>query len=250
MGVITLTTDFGSFYPAIMKATILTIAPDVSIVDITHSVTPHSIREGAFILREAVKHFPRGTVHVAVIDPTVGTKRRCLLLEAGGHYLVGPDNGLLIPAARALGTFDVHSVQMAARSHTFHGRDVFAPVGARISTGRLVPTQQESTFVDLTLDDARLHEGAVFGAVVYVDRFGNCITNIRQSLLAQLGGRGSFLLNGQTELRLVTTYDEVAGGVPLLVLGSFELLEIAVNGDSAAQRFGLKVGDAIVVTPR
>ncbi len=249
MGVITLITDFGSFYPAIMKATILKIAPDVTIVDITHSVTPHSIREGAFILHEAVKHFPRGTVHVAVIDPTVGTKRHCLVIEAGGHYLVGPDNGLLIPAARTLGTFDVQSVQMTARSRTFHGRDVFAPVGALISTGRLVRTQQESTFVDLTLDDAQQHEGALLGVVVYVDRFGNCVTNIPQSLIAQFSGRSSFLLNGQTTLRLVTTYDEGAEGMPLLVLSSFELIEIAVNGGSAAQMFKLKVGDAIAVTP-
>ncbi len=249
MGFITLTTDFGSFYPAIMTAKILEIAPRAAIVDIAHNITPHAVHEGAFLLREAVKHFPRGTVHIAVVDPTVGTERQGLIIEAGGHYLIGPDNGLLVPAARALGDFEVLSLEMTASSHTFHGRDIFAPVGALTSIGRLVRTRKQSTFRDLELDDAQQREGGLLGVVAYADRFGNCITNISRSLIAQLSDGNSFLLNGEIELRLVTTYDEVPEGMPLLVLGRFELIEIAMNKGDAAQMLKLKVGDAVALTP-
>lgn len=248
MGLITLTTDFGSFYPAIMKATILAIAPHTAVIDVTHDITPHAVREGAFILREAIKYFPRGTVHIAVVDPTVGSGRQGLVIEAGGHYLIGPDNGLLIPAARALGDFSVMSIQMTAASRTFHGRDIFAPVGAHISRGRLVPVQHSSTFVNLDLSDARQRNGTLHGAVVYIDRFGNCITNIPSSLMPQLSDGNHFLLNGEVELRFVTTYDEVAEGQPLLVVGSFELVEVAMNRGDAARALKLSAGDSITLT--
>ncbi|MGZ4941083.1 MAG: SAM hydrolase/SAM-dependent halogenase family protein [Halobacteriota archaeon] len=248
MGLITLTTDFGSFYPAIMKATILAIAPHAPVIDITHDITPHAVREGAFILREAVKYFPRGTVHIAVVDPTVGSARRGLVIEAGGHYLVGPDNGLIIPAARALGDFEVMSIQMAAASHTFHGRDIFAPTGAHISSGRLEPVQHSSTFVNLDLSDAQHRNGTLLGAIVYIDRFGNCITNIPSSLMPQLSEGNSFLLNREVAVRFVTTYDEVAEGQPLLVVGSFELVEVAMNKGDAARALKLNAGDSITLT--
>ena len=249
MGLITLTTDFGSFYPAVMKATIIAIEPHATVIDITHDVTPHAIREGAFLLREAVKYFPRGTVHIAVVDPTVGTERQGLVIEAGGHYLVGPDNGLLIPAARALGDFDVLSIQMVAASHTFHGRDIFAPVGAHISSGQLPPGQHASTFVNLDLSDAQKRDEMLLGAIVYIDRFGNCITNIPRGLMAGLSNGDHFLLNGEIELRFVTTYGEEVEGQLLLVVGSFEFVEIAVNKGNAARALKLNVGDNITLTP-
>ncbi len=249
MGLITLTTDFGSFYPAIMKATIRAIAPRAAVVDITHDITPHAVMEGAFILREAIKYFPRGTVHIAVVDPTVGTERQGLVIEAGGHYLIGPDNGLLIPAARALGDFDVMAIEVTAASHTFHGRDVFAPTGAHISSGRLEHVRPSSTFVNLELSDARQHDSTLLGVVVYVDRFGNCVTNVPSSLLkAQLSDGNSFLLNGRVQLRFVTTYDEVAEGQPLLVVGSFGLVEIALKRGDASQALRLTVGERVTLT--
>lgn len=248
MGLITLTTDFGSFYPAVMKATILAIEPYATVIDITHDVTPHAIREGAFLLREAVKYFPRGTVHIAVIDPTVGTERHGLVIEANGHYLVGPDNGLLIPAARALGDFDVMSIQMMAASRTFHGRDIFAPVGAHISSGQLPSVEHASTFVNLDLSDAREHDETLLGAIVYIDRFGNCITNIPRGLMAGRSNGDHFLLNGDIELRFVTTYGEEVEGQLLLVVGSFEFVEIAVNKGNAARALKLNVGDNITLT--
>jgi S-adenosylmethionine hydrolase len=251
MGIVTLITDFGGFYPAIMKAAILNIAPDAAIIDVTHDISPHGVREAAFILRETVRYFPRGTVHIAVVDPTVGTERHGLVVVAGGQYLIGPDNGLLIPAARRLGNFEVLRIQMAAKSRTFHGRDIFAPVGAHILTGRLPHAEHSPTFVDLRLEEAQQRGDALFATIVFVDRFGNCVTNIPSRLMIARSDYGSVhLLNGSTRLRLVRTYDEAVEGQPLLTIGSFDLIEIALNKGDAAKELNLSVGDEIVlVTP-
>ncbi|MGA3359477.1 MAG: SAM-dependent chlorinase/fluorinase [Halobacteriota archaeon] len=246
MGIVTLISDYGAYYPAVMKATILGIAPEATIIDVTHEISPQNVREAAFILRETVKYFPRGTVHIAVVDPTVGTDRMGLVIEAGGHYLVGPDNGLLIPAARSLGDFEVLRIEMEAKSRTFHGRDVFAPVGAHILMGRLRNLQPSTTYVDLLLQEPRSSENAVSGTIFYIDRFGNCVTNIPGTLMIQRSRHNStHLLNGATAIRFVQTYDEVAQGHPLLTVGSFELVEIAVNKGSAATELNLKLGDSI-----
>jgi len=248
MGIITLISDFGTFYPAVMKAVILGIAPHASIVDVTHEISPQNVREAAFILRETVKYFPRGTTHIAVVDPTVGTGRRTLVIEAGGHYLVGPDNGLLIPAARSLGDFEVMCIQVAAKSSTFHGRDVFAPVGARISLGRLRNLEPAPAHVDLELQDPQVSEHGVSGTVVYVDRFGNCVTNINGSLMTRGSGYGStHLLNGSVAVRFVRTYDEVAQGHLLLTVGSFDLVEVSINQGDAATELKLNSGDTVTL---
>jgi S-adenosyl-L-methionine hydrolase (adenosine-forming) len=251
MGTITLISDFGAYYPAIMKAAILEIAPDATIIDVTHEITPENVREAAFILRETVKNFPRGTVHVAVVDPTVGTDRRGLVIAAGGHYLVGPDNGILIPAARLLGDFEVLRIKMAAKSSTFHGRDIFAPVGAHLLMGRLQRLTPTPTYVDLLFQEPHSSENAVSGAILYVDRFGNCVTNIPGSFMIQRSGYGSIRnLNRVTMIQFMQTYDEVAQGRPLLTVGSFDLIEIAVNKGSAATEFNLKLGDQISLERR
>ena len=251
MGTITLISDFGAYYPAIMKAAILEIAPDATIIDVTHEITPENVREAAFILRETVKNFPRGTVHVAVVDPTVGTDRRGLVIAAGGHYLVGPDNGILIPAARLLGDFEVLRIKMAAKSSTFHGRDIFAPVGAHLLMGRLQRLTPTPTYVDLLFQEPHSSENAVSGVILYVDRFGNCVTNIPGSFMIQRSGYGSIHnLNGVTMIQFMQTYDEVAQGRPLLTVGSFDLIEIAVNKGSAATEFNLKLGDQISLERR
>jgi S-adenosylmethionine hydrolase len=246
MGIITLISDFGAYYPAIMKAVILDIAPDAIIIDVTHEITRENVREAAFILQETVKYFPRGTVHIAVVDPTVGTDRRGLVITAGGHYLVGPDNGILIPAARSLGDFKVLRIEMAAKSSTFHGRDVFAPVGAHLLMGRLQHLAPTATYVDLLLQEPHSSENAVSGVILYVDRFGNCVTNIPGTLMIQRSGYASMhYLNGVIMIQFVQTYDEVARGLPLLTVGSFDLIEIAVNKGRAATELNLKLGDQI-----
>ncbi|MGA3198246.1 MAG: SAM-dependent chlorinase/fluorinase [Halobacteriota archaeon] len=246
MGIITLISDFGTFYPAVMKAVILGIAPHATIVDVTHDISPQNVREAAFILRETVKYFPRGTTHIAVVDPTVGTNRRALVIEAGGRYLVGPDNGLLIPAARSLGDFEAMCIQVAAKSSTFHGRDVFAPVGAHISIGRLRNLEPAPAQVDLELQDPQVSEHTVSGTVVYVDRFGNCVTNISGILMIRRSGYGStHLLNDSVAVQFVRTYDEVAPGHPLLTVGSFDLVEVSINQGDAATELNLNSGDTL-----
>ena len=248
MGIITLISDFGTFYPAVMKAVILGIAPHASIVDVTHEISPQNVREAAFILRETVKYFPRGTTHIAGVDPTGGTGRRALVIEAGGHYLVGPDNGLLIPAARSLGDFEALCIEVAAKSSTFHGRDVFAPVGAHISLGRLRNLEPAPAHVDLELQDPQVSEHGVSGTVVYVDRFGNCVTNISGTVMIRRSGYGStHLLNGSVAVRLVRTYDEVAQGHLLLTVGSFDLLEVSINQGDAATELNLNSGDTVTL---
>jgi hypothetical protein len=248
MGIITLISDFGTFYPAVMKAVILGIAPHATIIDVTHDITPQNVREAAFILRETVKYFPRGTTHIAIVDPTVGTSRRALVIEAGGHYLVGPDNGLLIPAARSLGDFEAMCIQATATSSTFHGRDIFAPVGARISLGLLRNLEPTPAYADLELQDPQVSEHTMRGTIVYVDRFGNCVTNISGILMTQRSGYGSaYLLNGSVEVQFVRTYDEVAHRHPLLTVGSFDLVEVSINQGDAATELNLKSGDTFTL---
>jgi S-adenosylmethionine hydrolase len=206
------------------------------------------VREAAFILRETVKYFPRGTTHIAVVDPTVGTGRRALVIEAGGHYLVGPDNGLLIPAARSLGDFEAMCVQVAAKSSTFHGRDVFAPVGAYISLGRLRNLEPAPAHVDLKLQDPQVSEHTVSGTVVYIDRFGNCVTNISGTLMIRRSDYGStHLLNGSVAAQFVRTYDEVTQGHLLLTVGSFDLVEVSINQGDAATELNLNPGDTVTL---
>jgi hypothetical protein len=246
MGIITLISDFGAYYPAVMKAVILGIAPDATIIDVTHEISPHNVLEAAFILRETVKHFPRGTVHIAIVDPAVGTDRKGLVIVAAGHFLIGPDNGLLIPAARFLGDFEVMRITITAKSSTFHGRDVFAPLGAHIFAGHLRGVQPTKNYVDLELEEPHTSESVVSGTILYIDRFGNCVTNIPGTLLVERSEYNStHLLNGAAAIRLVRTYDYVAQGLPLLTVGSFDFIEIAVNKGNAAVEFKLKLGDRI-----
>jgi S-adenosylmethionine hydrolase len=248
MRFVTLISDFGAYYPAVMKAVILGIAPEATIIDVTHEISPQNVREGAFVLRETVKYFPRGTVHIAVVDPRVGTDRGALVIGANERYLVGPDNGLLLPAARSLGNYEVMQVELKARSRTFHGRDIFAPVAAQLLMGRLKDLKPAQTYVELELTEPQWSDQAVSGTIVYIDRYGNCITNIPGEVFVHRSGYGStHLLNGAMPIRFVKTYDEVIDGRPLLTVGSFESVEIAVNKGNAAQQLNLKLGDFVTL---
>ncbi len=268
MRAITFLTDFGagSPYPAAMKAVVLGIAPDVRLVDLTHEVAPQDVQEGAFVLWSVARDFPEGTVHCAVVDPGVGTERRGLILIAGGQLFVGPDNGLLDPAARALGeprAFSIRSKRYLREriSYTFHGRDVFAPVAAHLARG--VPPdaigEPLDDWVRLEVDfqggrwDPQAH--AWVGQVIYVDRFGNAVTNIPTR---QLAGRISFdrpveLRWGTKAERLVLklrrSYGYAERGEVALIPGSHDLLEISVREGSARRALGLRVNDPVRLKP-
>jgi len=259
MPLISLTTDFGDLYPAAMKAIILGINPEVQIIDITHSIRQAGIREGAFALYSLVQYFPHGTVHIGVVDPGVGTSRRALAIKAGDEgkeqFFVGPDNGLLIPAACRLGKMEVHEITNpelmleSGISATFHGRDIFAPVGAHLSKGTSIDAvgPEISDFVNLNFENFGIDGSFLVGEVIFTDNFGNVITNIPENIILRFSTFGSQMEVNGRKVSFVQTYGLVGQEEPLALIGSHGFLEIAVNKGSAARQFGLKSGEQVVI---
>lgn len=250
--VLTLLSDFGTTdaYVGIMKGVILGIAPDVRLVDLTHAIPPQRVVAGAMVLRQAAPYFPPGTVHVAVVDPGVGTERTPIAIETERGVLVGPDNGLLSLAARDQGVRAVRRIENPALmrpvvSHTFHGRDVFAPVGAHLAAG--IPFaelgSEVGAFVEADVACARVAPHGIDGQVVHVDHFGNLMTNIHADMLAGVDRRTAQVLIADIAIGAIrSTYAEVETGSPMALISSWDSLEIAVRDGSAADRLGLSVG--------
>jgi S-adenosyl-L-methionine hydrolase (adenosine-forming) len=254
--IITLTTDFGlrDPYVAEMKGAILGIGGSaVQLVDITHDVARHDVAEAALALEAARPFFPAGTVHVAVVDPGVGTSRRGLAITAAGHVFVGPDNGLFTPF---LGGDDWRAFELAASeyrlpvvSRTFHGRDVFAPAAAYLARG-LAPAKLGPAVSDpvrLAWAEMREVAGAIAGSVVHVDRFGNLVTSIRADSLAGLGAGTRVRVAGRL-LRLVGTYGDLGYGEVGALRGSSGRLEIAAREASAAAMLKARRGTPVLVS--
>jgi S-adenosylmethionine hydrolase len=243
-GIITITTDFGDVYPGIMKGVIACVSGHVRTIDITNAIAPGDIRQGAFT---------RGTVHLAVVDPGVGSSRRALVILGEKYWFVGPDNGLLLPAARSQGQFRAYEITdlrfyEKAVSPVFHGKDVFAPAAAMIAAGESVPGLEEIFDpVDLDFGVPILEEDGIHGQVIFADQFGNVITNIGGSALEGLLALGDTVEINGTEATYATTYQEGAAGDLLLLTGSHGMAEIAVNGDRASEYCGLGAGDEIVI---
>ena len=246
--IITLLSDFGSFYPAQMKGVILSRlqggsgneAGKITFMDIAHDIPAQNVRAGAFALLSTARFFPSGSIHIAVVDPGVGTARRGLVLESGGQIFIGPDNGLLLPAARSLGRPAAYEITPhPGASCTFHGRDVFAPAAALIASGQqpesLGPRVRPK---DLDFGEAKRTARGLEAAVIYIDRFGNLILNLQK-----LPG-GDVMLMG-IRLKRVRTYAEGRRIEPLITLGSHGFAEIAINQGNASEAFRLKVGDRI-----
>jgi S-adenosylmethionine hydrolase len=263
--IVTLLTDFGArdYFVGAMKGALLSVNPDASIVDITHEVAPHDIEEAAFTLLAACETFPAGTVHVAVVDPGVGSARRAIAVEGGGQIYVGPDNGVFGLVYQRAGNFRVFDIveERFFRAHvspTFHGRDLFAPVAGALSRGtrpdELGP--EVTDFVRLPFAAAVVEVGArVSGSVIHVDRFGNCVTNITPCDLDEESlARGARLSVAGREIKTFRRFfaDEGGAGVePFAVWGSAGLLEIAVFRDSAARVLGAARGSEVeVLLPR
>lgn len=255
MGIITLTTDFGTrdWFVGTLKGVILSVAPNATIVDLMHEIPPGDIRAGAFALAAGFRFFPKGTVHVAVVDPGVGSTRSAIAVRTSRYLFVGPDNGVL---SFALAGEKIKSIHRLANeefflrpvSRTFHGRDVFAPVAAHlsrgVSIGRLGPQQKE--FTQLAWPKPRLERGVANGEILYVDRFGNAITNLDANSL-RLSATLEVFAKRRRLCRLEEFYAAVPAGRAVAVVGSSGFLEIAVNGGSAAEKFGLNVGDRITL---
>lgn len=260
--IITLLTDFGaeSTYPAQMKGVILGRTPDAVLVDMSHAVPRHDVHTAAFMLAQAAPAFPEGTVHLTVVDPGVGSGRRVLAAEADGHLYVAPDNGILTLVAQGRRLFgpDVEPARVVAVengtyfrtdvSSTFHGRDIFAPVAAALAGGvdldALGPGVETIERFDLVT--ATREGNRIDARVLYVDPFGNLITNVAGDMLESFdAARVEIRIGGAVIRGLCKAYCDVPPGVLLAYVGSAGLVEVAVNHQSAAVRLGADRGTAV-----
>ena len=243
--IITLLTDFGTVdgYVGEMKGVLITGAPDANIVDITHDIPPQVVERARLTLARVWRRFPPGTIHVVVVDPGVGSSREAIAVSSDGHFLVGPDNGVLSPALLA---HSARVVSLAVSQHasaTFHGRDVFAPAAAALARGDSLDTlgaPAMNPVIRRTPEPTRREDGAIEGEVIFVDRFGNAVTNL-------VGVRGGTIQIGALTIDLRRTYAEVEQGSPLAVVGSTGLVEIAVRDGDAARSLGLKRGSIVAL---
>ncbi|SMC22455.1 hypothetical protein SAMN02746041_01469 [Desulfacinum hydrothermale DSM 13146] len=255
--IITLLTDFGlqDGYVASMKGVLLTIAPRTRIVDITHLIPPQDIRWGSYVLNSSYTHFPPGTVHVAVVDPGVGTDRRAIAIRTEHHLFVGPDNGLFSFVLDREESAEARLLKNASLfrptiSSTFHGRDVFAPAAAHLASG--IPFASLGPSVEPLVGPwvrPNLCSDALEGEVLGSDRFGNIVTNIQQTHLAAFARKKAFLvfLEDQRIPVFASTYDELPPGHPLALMGSSGHLEISVNQGNAAHFYKARGGQKVRV---
>ena len=254
--IITLTTDFGyqDAFVGIMKGIIAGINPQARVIDITHGIPPQDILAGALILRHSVKYFPPGTIHVAVVDPGVGSARKGLLIERDGNYFIGPDNGILSLAVPNIGSGQiVHlsnpTYRLQPTGSTFHGRDIFAPAAAHLSLG-VKPNAFGRTLDDLvklTLPEVVRQGQGMRGEIIHVDSFGNLFTNISEQDLAGLPVAILDFVIGSVRIRGLSQNYASQEGAFVAVLNSWGLLEIAVYKGNAQQRAGAKLGDKVDV---
>lgn len=259
MTTLSLTTDFGNLngFVGTMKGVIWGIAPDVNIADISHEIPAQDIRTGSIALWRASKYFPVGSVHVAVIDPGVGTKRRAIAAKLGDQFFVMPDNGLITPMledAEETG-LEVRIVHLDKPEYwlprvytTFHGRDIFAPVGAHLAAG--VPLEMLGTVINdpvrMPLPKPVRTDDGIEGSIVVIDVFGNCSTNIRVSEVADLESV-TLAIAGQVIHGVLPSYGHAKIGELVAVTDSEGFIEIAVVNGSAAKTYGIKLDDAVRV---
>lgn len=242
-GVLTLTTDFGcrDHYVGAMKGVVASLAPGVQVFDITHDVPSFDIAEGAFAIAQAWRSYPDGTVHVVVVDPGVGSSRAPIAAAAGQHFFVAPDNGVLSQVLESVGTSSIRRVEtrhgLRAISRTFHGRDLFAPVAARLAAGLKFEDVGPSMAEPVRLPPVAVAAG--IGAVLHVDRFGNIVTSFRPEDLTDGAG---LTIGGRVVGSRADSYADAPEGEPFLILGSSGFLEISLNRGSAAASLRVQAG--------
>lgn len=244
--IITLLTDFGTAdgYVGEIKGVLLAENPSATIIDIAHDVPAHDVEIGRLTLARYWRRFPPGTVHIAIVDPGVGSSRAALAIASDGRFLVGPDNGLLSPA---LLMADVRAVELAVPSHaspTFHGRDVFAPAAAQLAHGvdiDALGSPATEPVVRRTPEPHRAATGELIGEVIAVDHFGNAITNL-------VGVRGGRIVVGGRDIPLRRTYEELERGGAGAVVGSTGLIEIVVREGRAVDKLSLSRGTPVILS--
>ncbi len=258
-GVITITTDFGHKGPfaGVMKGVILSRFPDARIVDLAHDIPAQWPPEAGFWVSRSYTWFPVGTVHMAIVDPGVGTERDILVVEADGHIFLAPDNGLLGPLldiAQAPRVFKLLAsktevLKLQTPSATFHGRDIFAPVAAELAAGRISVDDIGEPFTDWTpgwLDEPEVSAGKVSGVIVTVDAFGNLISNIDAKLIEGFTEPVADIAGHQ--IAMLTTYGRAKPGDLLALINSFGVVEVANAEGSAAEGLGSARGAPLVIS--
>ncbi len=254
MALITLTTDFGTgdWFVGAMKGVMISVSGRNRIVDITHDIPPGDILAGAFALAQSYKYYPPQTIHVAVVDPGVGSDRPAIAVETANFTFVGPDNGVL---SLALANEDVKAIHQIENedlfchpvSQTFHGRDIFAPVAAHLgreaSAADVGPALTD--LIKLPFPSIQIQGDLQIGQVIHIDRFGNAITNIPADAIKESTSHQQVILYNGATCNLRQFYSEVANGEALALIGSSGYLEIAVNGGNASDKLDLKVGSAV-----
>ena len=258
-GIITITTDFGHKGPftAVMKGVILKHFADASIIDLTHDIPAHWPPEAGFWIDRSYQYFPKGSIHVAIVDPGVGTQREIIIAEYDGHVFMAPDNGLLAPILDKsdivyhLAYKNLQTLGLPAPSATFHGRDIFAPVSAHLAQGAAISDlgPRLEKIEQLILPRADYQKREAKGEILFIDHFGNAITNIMQMKLEPNFQSDKIMLTvGNYIIPLVTTFGDVAVGESLAYYGSGGFVEIALNGGSAAEEFNLQIEQKVEIT--
>ncbi len=257
--IITLLTDFGlkDVYVGVMKGAIAQINPTLTVIDLTHQIPPQNLTAARFCLMNAYPYFPEATVHVAVVDPGVGSRRRAIALRLKNGFLVGPDNGIFSGVIETLEEKVISAVALTNRKYwrtpepstTFHGRDIFAPVGARLASG--VPLEELGEAIDpaslimLPLQGVSRQEGAIDGSIQYIDGFGNLITNIPGG---EVRGENWMAIAAGKNIARGNTYADCPLGELISLMGSHGWVEIAANGGSAQSQLKLELGARVRVS--
>jgi S-adenosyl-L-methionine hydrolase (adenosine-forming) len=257
---ITLLTDFGTsdYFVGAVKGAILSINPHAQLIDITHEVPPHDVLAGAFTLNACYRDFPKGTVHLAVVDPGVGSTRRPIVAVNDGHIFVGPDNGIFgLALARSsdLRVFQATNAKFhrSSISSTFHGRDVFAPLAAHLDLGvdpkEVGPEIGDYQRLEISHPTENAATGSIIAEIIHIDHFGNCITNLTQEeIRGTRPGKGASLLIGTERVtHFGDHFAEAPEGVPFAYLGSAGYLEVALWCASAAAQLGVTTGARVIL---
>jgi len=242
-------TDFGSRspFPGIMKGVMLTINPELKFVDLSNDITPYNVMEALFILKHSLYYFPDGSIFLVVVDPGVGSDRKGLIVKTKKHVFVAPDNGVLSFL------FDTNpevweiTYKPERLSKTFHGRDIFAPVVAKLSLGVDPGTLGKRYYnpVKIKIPEPEIKKDKILGRVIFIDNFGNCTTNIEQKYLHEIP-RALIIKNQHIE-KFVSSYSEAKEGEPIMIINSFGFLEIAINQGNASKTLGIESGDKVIL---
>jgi S-adenosylmethionine hydrolase len=259
--IISLLTDFGleDNYVGVMKAVILRINPSAQILDLTHNVKRHNIIEAAFLLKGSFKYFPEGTIFLVVVDPGVGSKRKAIIVKTKDYTFIAPDNGVLSPTLKETSVNRIIEITnkryfLKPVSDTFHGRDIFSPIAAFLSKG--IPLEsfgrEIREFKDLEIPEVKIKDNKLLGEIIYIDGFGNLISNIQRDIFYDFLGNKKFRIHfkGEVFKKINRSYAEMVEGKPLVIFGSFDSLEISVNRGNAKDYFRAKEKDKIEITRR